>query len=113
MRRIVLLLIVVFVTGCANTMQARIDYLNRFVGRPESELVMSMGVPTRSFETGGTRFLAYDEQRTDVIAPTPFYGAGFWGYGGFPPQIVTWACETTVAVQEGVVRSFSVRGNGC
>ncbi len=114
MRFAALFVLAVLLSGCVDTLQARITYMNQFVGRPETDLVMAMGVPTRSFESGGFRFLAYDEQRIDVFAPSPYWG-GFWGYGygGFPAQVVTWSCETTVAVKDNIVQSFSVRGNGC
>jgi hypothetical protein len=58
-------------------------------------LVQQMGVPTRTYATAGTKFLAYDERRVDVIPAFPVHGPFFNGwYGGFPPQVVDLQCET-------------------
>lgn len=112
MRVAALFVLVVLLSGCVDTLQTRITYMNQFVGRPETDLIMAMGVPTRTFESGGFHFLAYDEQRVDVYAPSPYWN-GYWGWGGWPAQVMTWSCETTVAVRDNVVQSFAVRGNGC
>ena len=70
-----------------------------------------MGVPTRSYETNGTKFLAYSEHRVDIIPGTP--GVGFWNLGAMPPQPIERWCETTFEVANGTVRSFTLRGNAC
>ena len=99
------------------------ERLTTYVGRSELELVSTLGVPTRSYETGGQKFLQYEEQRT-VALPTggfgggPFYGRGFYGgglyAGGFggtayaPVQ-----CDVTFALQGGRVAGYTFRGQGC
>ena len=101
--------------GCANLLAQRQAFLNKFVGRPEQELVPQLGVPDRTYETGGTRYLAYDESRVDILPgmpPGPLWYYGWYG-GGFPPQVVTLQCETTFAVVDGVVKSYTLRGNAC
>ena len=116
MRRAILILLASLVAGCTNQLAARQAYLNQFIGRSESDLVQQMGVPTRSFETGGVQYLAYNESRTDVMPGLPGYGWGpYWGWygGGIPPQVVTLTCETTFAVSNGVVQSYTLRGNAC
>jgi hypothetical protein len=96
----------------------RAQVLTRFIGADETTLVQAMGVPSRTYTTGGIKFLAYDERRTEVI-PTPAAPFGWgWGYGygwysPFPPTVVQSACETTFEVVEGRVRSFNLRGNAC
>ncbi len=92
----------------------------RFVGASEADLVRQLGVPTRSFEAGGRRFLAYDQGHTDIVPPLypwrpawPYGGFGF-GYGGdFPAQVVQDVCETTFEVAAGRVTGFTLRGNAC
>ncbi len=109
------LLLLGLLAGCTNQLAARQAYLNQFIGHNESDLVQGMGVPTRSFETGGVTYLAYNESRVDVIPGTAGWGPPFWGWygGGFPPQVVTLSCETTFAVSDGVVQSYTLRGNAC
>ena len=114
--------------ACAlNNGEERRAYLTSLVGAPEAELVRQLGVPTRSFETTGRRFVAYDERRVDVYPGGPFFG-GFGGYGGFGyggfgsglglgyaflPQVVERGCETTFEIGDGRVQSWALRGNAC
>ena len=116
MRRAILVL-TILLAGCANRLAQRQAFLAQFVGKPEAFLVQQLGVPTRSFATDGVKYLAYTESRIDIIPGTPGFGfaAPFWGWfgGGFPPQAVNMVCDTTFAVSDGTVRSFTLRGNAC
>jgi len=101
------------------------ERLATYVGRTELELVSTLGVPTRSYETGGQKFLQYEENRTvpftSGFASGPVgyggYGRGFYGgglYGGF--AATTYApvqCDVTFALQEGRVIRSTYRGQGC
>ncbi len=115
MRRSVGLLLAGLLVACGNQLAARQAYLNQFIGQPESVLVQQMGVPNRSIETGGARYLAYEEHRVDVLPGVS--GFGPWPYGwfgpGIPPQVIDLRCETTFEVVDATVRSFTLRGNAC
>jgi hypothetical protein len=116
MRRVALLLLVGLTGGCVNQLAVRQAQLSQLVGRPETELIQQMGVPDKSYEAGGMKYLAYTESRVDLIPAMPYpYGPPFWGWygGGFPPQAVNLTCETTFALAGGIVRSFTLRGNAC
>ena len=117
MRRVVLLVLAGLLGGCVNQFAARQAFVSQFVGQPEPVLIQQMGVPTRTYETGGAKYLAYDERRTDILPGSPGWGYGgpFWGSygGGFPAQVINLSCETTFMVSDGVVRSFNLRGNAC
>ena len=124
MRRALPVLLPILLAACAvNNGEERRAYLTSLVGAPEAELVRQLGVPTRSYETTGRKFVAYDERRVDVIPGGPFFG-GFgygYGYGGlgsgfgyaFPPQVVERGCETTFEIDGGRVQSWARRGNAC
>jgi hypothetical protein len=101
--------------GCTNQLAQRQAYLSQFVGQPESALVQQMGVPTRSYETGGVKYLAYDEHRIDIIPGSPVVAPFYYGWygGGFPPQVIELTCETTFEVTAGTVKAFTLRGNAC
>ena len=119
------------VAGCAYDPAVRTARLQPLIGQPVAVLVASLGVPTRTYETGGVQFLAYTERRVDYIPGTPMYGPGYgWGsgfggpfgpygnpygnpYGGLPPQVVESGCETTFQVYQGRVQSFTFHGNAC
>jgi hypothetical protein len=115
MRRAILLVLAGLMAGCADQLAARQAYLSQFVGQPEGVVVQQLGVPSRSFETGGVRYLAYNDRRIDIIPTFPSYSPFFTGwYGaGFPPQVVDLQCETTFEVADGTVKAFSLRGNAC
>jgi len=103
------------VVSCGDQLAARRAYLSGFVGQPELAVVQQMGVPSRSYQAGGVKYLAYDENRIDVIPSSPAYSPFYTGWygGGFPPQVVDLRCETTFEVAEGTVRAFTLRGNAC
>jgi hypothetical protein len=106
----------VLLGGCVNQLAVRQAQLGQLVGAPEGVLVQQMGVPNRTYETGGVKYLAYVDRRVDFIPSAPYpYGPPFWGWygGGFPPQAVELVCETTFAVAHQVVQSFTLRGNAC
>jgi hypothetical protein len=52
-RRVLLLVLLGLAAGCVDQLAARQAYLNRFVGQSEAMLVQQMGVPARSYATGG------------------------------------------------------------
>jgi hypothetical protein len=106
------------VGGCVNQLALRQSELTHWIGRPEVELIGAMGAPNRSYDSGGVKFLTYEERRTEIIPGTP-YGFGpspfmYGGYGGgFPPTATTLVCDTTFTIGGGLVRAFSLRGNAC
>jgi hypothetical protein len=115
MLRVILLMLTGILAACTNQLAARQAYLSQFVGQPEAAVVQQMGVPSRSIETGGVKYLAYDEHRIDLVPSAPAFTPVFTGWygGGFPPQVVEWRCETTFEVTAGTVRAFTLRGNAC
>ena len=117
MKRAALLSVLLLLAACdPYALQRREAALSAYVGMSESDLVRSFGVPTRTFETGGRRFLAYDEGSVNIIPGGPYawrpWGWGYYG-GAFPPQVVQTFCETTFEVANGKVVGFSLRGNAC
>jgi hypothetical protein len=116
MRRIVPMLAAVAVGACANQLAAREAFLKQFVGHSDSELVQKLGVPTRTYETHGVKYLAYTESRLEFMPPLPPYAGPPWwlgAYGAAPPQVVNLVCETTFVVAGGIVKSYALRGNAC
>jgi hypothetical protein len=118
MRRLVLLCFLALLAGCGNPLAQREAFLNQFIGHPEQELVQRLGVPNRSYETGGVKYLAYVDSRIALVPPVPAWGPGPWwadGWNGtaLPPQAVELRCETTFEVAGGVVKTYTLRGNAC
>ena len=112
-------------SACGDPLAAERARLQPLIGQSEQVLIATMGVPTRSIQTGDVTYLAYLRQRPVLIPGTPgFYGPGpygaGWGMPGFygppgyfPPQVIVQHCEATFAVTKGIVDSVAVRGNGC
>ena len=113
-RPFVALLVAVLLAGCAShALEQRQAYLQTLVGRSEADVVRALGVPTRTFEAGGVRFLAYDQSRLQVIPGYAPWGWGWgWGYAT-PPEVYQLTCETTFEILQGKVASFTLRGNAC
>jgi len=120
MRKAVILGSVLALAGCAYPSPRLVAQLDGLRGKPEAELIKEMGVPSRTYDSSGHRFLAYSQTRYDTIPGSPaFYPYGWgWGYyggfaGGFPPEIVRRDCEITFDLMGGVVQSYALRGNDC
>lgn len=100
----------------------RLRLLASLVGQPETELVRQMGVPSRTYEVGAQKFMAYDDRhQTAFFTGGPFLGYGYgYGYGyigagafGFPAEVIERRCETTFEISAGRVLSWVNRGNAC
>ncbi len=118
MRAILTGICVLMLAGCvAVGPSEREVVLSGLVGQPEGEAVRQLGVPTRSFETGGKRYLAFTESRLDSypgFSGPVYYGRyrGFFG-GYYGSEIVQRTCETTLEIADGKIASFTLRGNSC
>jgi hypothetical protein len=121
MRKIVLIALALALSACAvNPGVQRRAFLASLIGQPEAAAVHALGVPARTYQTGGIKFLAYDERRAAVIPGGPFFGGyGYFGaglgsyYNAFPPEVIERNCETTLEVAGGIVQSWSLRGTLC
>ena len=89
--------------------------LGTFIGRSEGDLVAALGVPTRTFETDGRRFLQFESRRTVFVPqPAPFYGPfGARGWAQPLDTPVAVGCDITFEMRDGRALGFSYRGNGC
>jgi hypothetical protein len=92
--------------------------LNTLVGQPETEAIRQLGVPDRSFDSGGRRFLAFVDRRVESFGGVGFVGRYGTRYGGFTgidagPNIYERVCETTLEVVDGRVATYALRGNAC
>jgi hypothetical protein len=109
-------LLIVSLSACA-VGPSRRELLAPLIGVSETELVSRMGVPNRTYDVDGVKFLAYVERREEVIpgvAPFPAWGPWYYGYyGGLPPEVILRRCETTFELVGGRVRTFTLRGNAC
>jgi hypothetical protein len=95
------------------------ERLSTWVGRSEGDLVAEFGVPVRTYEVEGRRFLQYEQRRTVALSQPGFDRPYFtpWGprFGYFPapPAYATYGCDLTFAIRAGRVENFSFRGEGC
>ena len=116
MRRWVPLCSLALVAGCATGPPLE-QRLLPFVGRSEGDLVATLGVPERTYEVEGRKFLTFEDRRSFIVAGDPFLYRGY-GYGRFrpyfaPPGYIVRTCEITFALRGGRVESFTFRGDGC
>ena len=115
------MLSLVLLAACTTGADRR-AYLSTLVGQPEEEIVRQLGVPSRVYEAGGHKFLAYVERRQRVYGGPAFggfgggfgyFGVGYGFYDPFPAEIVDRSCETTFEVANARVLTWALRGNAC
>jgi hypothetical protein len=112
------LLLPLIAAACAQgpTMEQR---LSTFVNRSEGELVAELGVPVRTYDVEGRRFLQYEQRRTIAYSEPGYYRPWFgpWGpqmgYWPAPTSYAVVGCDITFALRNGRVESFTYRGQGC
>ena len=130
-RKIAPIAAVLALAGCAYPNPGHVKELNALVGKSEPDLLRTYGVPNRTYDTSGLRFVTYAMSRIESIPGDGFgpgfgyggfgyggfgyggFGYGGFGYDGFGPEIVQRDCNTTFELQAGVVKSWSLRGNAC
>jgi hypothetical protein len=96
-------------TSCA-TEEKYAAQMQGWVGRPERELLATWGAPYRAYESDGTRYLTY--ARLSLIPVGGYYDRWDSWYGS-SARTMALSCETTFVVANGIVQSFSHRGNDC
>ena len=73
-----------------------------------------MGAPNRVYDSGGTKFLTYEDVYLQEGPAGPYYfGPGPAGPSGFGGTRFRTVCDTNFTISDGVVKAFSLRGNGC
>jgi hypothetical protein len=82
--------------GCI-TMQDYEGIMSTWIGASEVEVVRAFGVPTSSYDSAGSRFLSFQDERVYV----DMYGGG------------TLRCTTLFELRDGRVVDWSAEGNSC
>ena len=114
------LILLPLLSGCVSAPDRRIA-LDGLVGRSEADAVRVLGVPDRSFEAGGRRFLAFVDRRSEAYGGgVGIFGTYGYSYGGPGvlaydpgPAVFQRLCETTLEIAGGLVASYTLRGNAC
>jgi hypothetical protein len=121
MRKLPTLAGLTLLAGCAYPNPQHVAALNAMIGKSEADLVRAYGVPSRSVETGGSKFVAYSQHKIESFPDGPYWGGygwhggwGWWGRGGWGyPDIEEFDCETTFELKQGLVKGWNLRGNAC
>lgn len=123
------LLLLLLLGACATgpSVQSR---LAAYTGASAETLVHNLGVPDKQITLNGVQYLAYSEHHTQIsggasygFAPFfggPFYGGGYYGggygspfFGGLPPELSEYSCDTTFLLRDNKVFGYTLRGNDC
>lgn len=114
------LILLPLLAGCISDPDRRI-VLNSLIGKSEIDAIRVLGVPDRSFESNGRRFLAFVDRRSEAYGGgVGIFGTYGYAYGGPGvlaydpgPPVYQRLCETTIEIAEGRVASYALRGNAC
>jgi hypothetical protein len=109
------LLPLLLLAGCATgpSLETR---LAATIGQSELQVVETLGVPNRTYDTGGFRFLQYEERRQCCTSSTPYWGRPYGRFAPYSlggPVLLTRSCDITLTLREGRVQSFTTRGDDC
>jgi hypothetical protein len=110
-----ILLLALLLAGCA-TGPSLEERLAPLVGKREAEVVMALGVPTRTYEVDGLKFMQFEERRVTLYPGDLYWGRPYGRFGpafGAGPTLITRSCDMVFTLRGGVVQSFSLRGNDC
>ena len=106
--------VLLLVAACASgpTLDER---LRPLVGQEEAALVRALGIPAATHETGGERFLQYEDRSTAIYPGDPYSGRPYRRFapGAPPPLVLLRSCTVTFALRGGTVTGFTYRGNDC
>ena len=113
------LLAAIVLAGCATGPSLK-ERMSAFVGKPEADLVKTLGPPKKKIVVGKTAYFAYERTKYGVV-PGSIGGPLFVDqrpvpYGFTPtvsPKYLFNICTTTFAIKGGIVQSFTMRGNDC
>lgn len=114
------LILLPLLSACVSGPDRRIE-LDGLIGKPEADAVRMLGVPDRTFDTNGHRFLAFVDRRSEAYGGgVGIFGTYGYSYGGPGvlaydpgPAVYQRLCETTLEIADGRVSSYSLRGNAC
>ncbi len=101
-------------TGCAGELAERQGELRHWIGQPEAQLVGAMGAPNWVYASGGTKVLTYTDGSAREGSGAPYvFGPGLVGPTGSGRTTYRPGCDTSFTISDGIVKAFSLRGNGC
>lgn len=86
-----------------------------FVGKTESELISTNGIPTSTYATGETKFIKYEqaERRMVHAGLPPEYYNGVMVNPARPAIYNTFSCEVLYEVKKDKVVNWKYKGNSC
>ncbi|SDB13545.1 hypothetical protein [Belnapia rosea] len=125
-RRLLPALPLLALAACSSGTTAEFDRrIGTYVGRPETEVVANLGVPSRTYDGDGRRLLQYEFARpSSRPAVFPSIGLGFGSFGsgvgvgtglglGFGGGGGVDGCVLVFESREGRITSFNRNGPGC
>ncbi len=122
MGKLSLVPIILLVAGCAMaTTKGYEQILASWLDKPEAALIEKWGPPDSVYESGETRYLTYQEQRSVYVPGIEpsyqtycSYGSCYTtAIGGSPGYMANQRCKTTFKVSGGKITQWRWQGNAC
>lgn len=102
--------VTIVLAGCATANRENFEnYVNKFIGWSENELISSWGIPTQVYESGNTKYIKYGAETTGQVGTmTNFYGSPI-----YMSRNTSSHCEVTFSLANDSVTSWRMYGNAC
>lgn len=112
----------IFLSACGHFMLPKTRFetnYNAMIGMSETQLVQTLGIPQRTYQTNDLKLLLYSEQKTYITPQTlttSFDNTSYYGQattktaGGY---VVNSFCNITFSLQNGYVVNWKYQGNAC
>ena len=122
MKKLLIIVVCIFLSSCATERRYQ-ELLNKTLGISEDELIVYMGVPDRTYNTGTLRVLEYNYNQTSyvpMIQEQTVYHKNSYGYNiGSSSQWVdngfyaNYNCVTIFYIKNNRVINWRYKGNAC
>ena len=103
MNKILPIILAVVLSGCAYFKDKHDKYMNTWMGTSEQEMLSIWGGPSNVYENNGMKYITW-ARGGSVVFPSMDGSAG---------TVVPTSCTRTFVFQNGIVVSWSYRGNDC
>lgn len=113
---VTLLLTILIISSCGfyKTTKYYEEYLTTLLGISETQLIQIEGIPTKVYETNGTKFITYYKEYSNYSTSSSYLNNVYFGIN--TTEIQTHHkeyCETMFTLINNKITNYTFKGNKC